>query len=186
MRADAVRNRQRIFDEAHSAITAGEITLTLNELAHRSGVGVGTVYRLFPTQRAMLEAVLEESVRGLIGVAAEAEQHPEQHPEPVQALVEFLHAALSAALAQPGLIDILITETDETDSLRQAKAELGAAASRLLARIHPAPALTGENLLKLLCGLIHAVNEHPADRQPAAIDAYLRILRAGLTPSPAP
>ncbi|MGW5862575.1 TetR/AcrR family transcriptional regulator [Streptomyces sp. NPDC055239] len=182
MRADAVRNRQRIFDEAHSAVTAGEITLTLNELAHRSGVGVGTVYRLFPTQRAMLEAILEDSVRALVGVATEAEQRP----EPVQALIGFLHAALSAALAQPGLIDILITETDETDSLRQAKGELGAAASRLLARIHPEPALTGENLLKLLCGLIHAVNEHPADRRPAATDAYLRILQAGLTPSPAP
>ncbi|MEU9887757.1 TetR/AcrR family transcriptional regulator [Sphaerisporangium sp. NPDC051011] len=182
MRADAVRNRQRIFDEAHHAITAGEITLTLNELARRSGVGVGTVYRLFPTQRAMLEAILEDSVRGLIGVAAEAEQHP----EPVQALIEFLHTALSAALARPGLIDILITATDETDSLRQAKAELGAAASRLLERIHPAPALTGENLLKLLCGLIHAVNEHPADRRPAATDAYFRILQAGLTASPAP
>ncbi|MEV7426364.1 MULTISPECIES: TetR/AcrR family transcriptional regulator [unclassified Streptomyces] len=179
MRADAARNRQRIFDEAHRAITAGEITLTLNELARRSDVGVGTVYRLFPTQRAMLEAVLETSVRDLIGAAAEAERRP----EPVQALVEFLHTALSAALAQPGLIDVLITATDETDSLRQAKGELAAAASRLLDRIRPAPVLTGENLLKLLCGLIHAVNEHPAERQPAATDAYLHILRAGLTPS---
>ncbi|MEV6424876.1 TetR/AcrR family transcriptional regulator [Streptomyces sp. NPDC051662] len=182
MRADAARNRQRIFDEAHRAITAGEITLTLNELARRSGVGVGTVYRLFPTQRAMLEAVLEDSVRGLIAVATEAEQNP----EPVQALIGFLHEALSAALAQPGLIDILITATDETDSLREAKAELGAETSFLLERIRPAPAVTGENLLKLLCGLIHAVNEHPADRQAAATDAYLRILQGGLSPRPAP
>ncbi|WP_323138034.1 TetR/AcrR family transcriptional regulator [Streptomyces sp. NBC_01433] len=129
----------------------------------------------------MLEAVLEDSVRGLIAVATEAEQHP----EPVQALIGFLRAALSAALAQPGLIDILITATDETDSLRRAKAELGAAASCLLARIQPAPALTGENLLKLLCGLVHAVNEHPADRQAAAADACLRILQGGLSPGPA-
>ncbi|RYJ21834.1 TetR-family transcriptional regulator [Streptomyces sp. L-9-10] len=182
MRADAARNRQRIFDEAHRAIATGEVTLTLNELARRSGVGVGTVYRLFPTQRAMLEAILEDSVRGLVAVATEAEQDP----EPVRALIGFLHTALSAALAQPGLIDILITATDETDSLRQAKAELGAAASRLLERIQPAPALTGENLLKLLCGLIHAVNEHPADRQDAAADAYLRILQGGLSLSPGP
>ncbi|MFC8075058.1 TetR/AcrR family transcriptional regulator [Streptomyces sp. NPDC057307] len=178
MRADAVRNRQRIFDEAHQAVTAGEITLTLNELARRSGVGVGTVYRLFPTQRAMLEGVLADSVRGLIDVATEAERLP----EPVQALIEFLHAALSAALAQPGLVDILITATDETESLRQAKTELGAATSRLLARIEPAPALTAENLLKLLCGLVHAVNEHPADRRTGAAEAYLRILRGGLSP----
>ncbi|MEU0280543.1 hypothetical protein [Streptomyces sp. NPDC006195] len=34
--------------------------------------------------------------------------------------------------------------------------------------------------------LIHAVNEHPADRQAAAADAYLRVLQGGLSPSPAP
>lgn len=112
MRADAVRNRRRIFDEAQRAIAAGEITLTLNELARRSDVGVGTVYRLFPTQRAMLEAVLEAPVRVLIAAATDAERRP----EPVQALVDVLHAALLAALAQPGLIDILITAADETDS----------------------------------------------------------------------
>ncbi|MFD6988492.1 TetR/AcrR family transcriptional regulator [Streptomyces sp. NPDC059943] len=181
MRVDAVRNRQRIFDEAQRAVRAGEITLTLNELARRSDVGVGTVYRLFPTRRAMLEAVLEDSVRDLSAAATEAEHCP----EPVRALVDVLHTALLAALAQPGLIDVLITATDETESLRQAKAELAAGTSRLLDRIRPAPALTGENLLKLLCGLIHAINEHPAGRQPAAIDAYLGILRAGLTPGPA-
>lgn len=182
MRADAARNQQKIFDEARRALGAGEITLTLNELARRSGVGVGTVYRLFPTQRAMLEAVLEDSVHGLIHVATEAEDRP----DPAQALVDFLDTALSAALAQPGLIDVLITANDETDSLRQAKAELVAAVSRLLGNIHPAPALTSENLLKLLCGLIHAVSEHPADRRQAATATYLHVLRFGLTPSPAP
>ncbi|MFC9608253.1 hypothetical protein ACFTTN_33050 [Streptomyces niveus] len=94
-------------------------------------------------------------------------------------------AAAGWRLAQSGLIDILITATDETDSLRQVKAELASAASRLLDRIRPAPSLTGENLLKLLCALIHAINEQRADRQPAAIDAYIGVLRAGLTLSPA-
>lgn len=182
MRADAARNRRKIFDEAHRAVAGGEVALTLNELARRSGVGVGTVYRLFPTQRAMLEAVLEESVRDLIHVADRAAREP----DPVRALVGYLRLALSAALARPRLMDVLITGTDETDSLREAKAELAAAISRLLERVHPAPALTGENLLKLQCGLFQAISEHPADRQAAATDAYLRLLQAGLTSSPAP
>lgn len=177
MRADAARNRLRIFEEARRAVVGGEAALTLNELARRSGVGVGTVYRVFPTQRAMLESVLEDSVRELIDAAAAAEGHP----DPAKALIDFLRAALSAALAQPGLIDVLITGSDETHSLHRAKTELVGAVSHLLARIHPTPALTGENLLKLLCGLIHAVSEHPAERQTAAADNYLDILRAGLT-----
>ena len=56
MRSDAARNRQRIFDEARGAVIGGETALTLNELARRAGVGVGTVYRVFPTQRAMRES----------------------------------------------------------------------------------------------------------------------------------
>lgn len=180
MRSDAVRNRQKVFDEARSAITGGDMALTLNELARRAGVGVGTVYRVFPTQRAMLESVLEEAVRELIDAAASAGTRP----RPADALVGFLRTALLTALAQPGLIDVLITGSDETESLHRAKGELVEAASGLLARVRPIPALTGENLLKLLCGLIHAVSEHPAERQAAAIDNYLGILRAGLAPTP--
>ncbi|MFE7647529.1 TetR/AcrR family transcriptional regulator [Streptomyces phaeoluteigriseus] len=171
-----MRNRQRIFDEARSAVSGGETTLTLNELARRAGVGVGTVYRLFPSQRIMLESVLEEAVHEL----AEAATAAGGSPDPAGALLDFLRTALLAALAQPGLIEVLITGTDETDSLRRAKEQLTEVTSRMLARIHPAPALTGENLLKLLCGLIHAVSEHPEERQAAAIDNYIDVLRAGL------
>ncbi|WP_311765193.1 TetR/AcrR family transcriptional regulator [Streptomyces zingiberis] len=178
MRSDAARNRQRIFEEARTAVIGGESALTLNELARRAGVGVGTVYRVFPTQRVMLESVLEETVRELIDAAAVADGHT----DPGRALLDFLRTALLAALARPGLTDVLITGSDETDSLHQAKGELVGITSHLLARVRPAPALTGENLLKLLCGLIHAVSEHPPERQAAAIDNYLDLLRSGLAP----
>ncbi|MFD0424511.1 TetR/AcrR family transcriptional regulator [Streptomyces parvus] len=179
MRADAVRNREKVFDEARRAVADGETGLTLNELARRAGVGVGTVYRVFPTQRAMLESVLEEEVRRLTDAAEEAHGQP----DPASALVDFLRTALAAALARPGLIDVLITGSDETESLSRAKGELVAAVSRLLGQVRPAPALTGENLLKLLCGLVHAVGEHPVERRGAAADAYLALLRGGLAPN---
>ncbi|MFE2204349.1 hypothetical protein [Streptomyces rubiginosohelvolus] len=112
-------------------------------------MGVGTVYRVLPTQRAMLESVLEEEVRRLTDAAEEAHGRP----DPASALVDFLRTALAAALARPGLIDVLITGSDETESLSRAKGELVAAVSKLLGLVRPVPALTGENLLKLLCGL---------------------------------
>ncbi|AOS64514.1 TetR/AcrR family transcriptional regulator [Actinoalloteichus hymeniacidonis] len=177
MRADAARNQRKIFDAAKAAVAQGDTGLTLNALARLAGVGVGTVYGLFPTQRAMLEAVVEDAVIELNRMAAEAEREPNaQH-----ALGRFLDAALATALAQPGLFEVLITVGDERESLREAKIELVQAISRLLARAQPNPLLTGENLLKLLCGLIHAVNEHPAERRAAAADAYLSLLRTGLT-----
>ncbi|MFC4562279.1 TetR/AcrR family transcriptional regulator [Nocardiopsis mangrovi] len=180
MRADAVRNRQRIFEEARQAVAAGETGLTLNELARRVGVGVGTVYRVFPTQRAMLEAVLEEAVRELVGLAAPAARGADAG----ESLIGFLSSALRIALERPGLFEVLISGDDETPTLAQAKTELVAAVTGLLEQADPEPALTGENLLKLLCGLIHAISEHPADRQGAAIEAYVRMLRAGLVAGP--
>ncbi|MBK3604867.1 TetR family transcriptional regulator [Streptomyces sp. MBT54] len=154
MRADAVRNREKVFGEARRAVADGETGLTLNELARRAGVGVGTVYRVFPTQRAMLESVLEEAVRQLTDAAEEAHGRP----DPASALVDFLRTALAAA------------------------GELVAAVSGLLGLVRPALALTGENLLKLLCGLVHAVGEHPVERRGAAAEAYLALLRGGLAP----
>jgi AcrR family transcriptional regulator len=177
VRADAARNNEKILKHAREAVAAGETGLTLNALARRAGVGVGTVYRLFPTQRAMLEAVVEDAVADLNRLAVEAQREP----DPERALGDFLESVLAAALAYPGLFNVLITVGDERDSLRLAKADLVEATSRLLARTHPQPPLTGENLLKLLCGLMHAISQHPPDQRPAATDAYLRLLRTGLT-----
>jgi AcrR family transcriptional regulator len=177
MRADAARNNQKIFETASQAIAAGETDLTLNALARRAGVGVGTVYRLFPTQRAMLEAVVEDAVADLNRLGAEAMREPDTR----RALDGFLKSALSEALARPGLFNVLITAGDERDSLRQAKAELVETTSRLLGHAQPNSPLTGENMLKLLCGLIHAINEHPVDRRPAAVEGYLQLLSNGLT-----
>ncbi len=176
MRADVARNNRKIFEKAREAVAAGEVELKLNELARRAGVGVGTVYRLFPTPRAMLEAVVEEAVTGLGQLAIEAEGKP----DPRLALHDFLRGALTTALDQPGLFMVLISVDDERESLREAKGALVTATSRLLGRVHPQPPLTGENLLKLLCGLIHAVSEHPADQRPAATEAYLTLLQNGL------
>jgi AcrR family transcriptional regulator len=176
VRADAARNNEKILTHAREAVAAGETDLTLNALARRAGVGVGTVYRLFPTQRAMLEAVVEDAVADLNRLAVAAHREP----DPERALGDFLESVLAAALAYPGLFNVLITVGDERDSLRLAKADLVEATSRLLARAHPQPPLTGENLLKLLCGLMHAISQHPPDQRPAATDAYLRLLRTGL------
>ncbi len=68
VRADAVRSRERILEVAKGHDAAD---LRLNEVAREAGVGVGTVYRHFPTVRALVEALSVESLRRL-GDAADA------------------------------------------------------------------------------------------------------------------
>lgn len=184
MRADATRNRQRIFDEAREAVGAGETDLTLNELARRAGVGVGTVYRLFPTQRAMLEGVVQD---GLQVVTARAQQALEQ-PDAVRALATFLRGALTTALQRPGLFTVLIAANNETADTLGAKAELAQAVASLLHRMHQelqqAPAMTAEYLLKLLCGLMHALSELPEGSRADAAEVYVDLVVRGICSRP--
>ncbi|MFG1609786.1 TetR/AcrR family transcriptional regulator [Actinoplanes sp. NPDC049265] len=66
-RADAQRNRTRILETAVVALAEGD-DLSLNAVARQAGVGVGTVYRQFPTPEALVLAVYEREVEDLVGV----------------------------------------------------------------------------------------------------------------------
>ncbi|HEX5909887.1 MAG TPA: helix-turn-helix domain-containing protein [Thermoleophilaceae bacterium] len=64
-RADAVRNRQRVLDAATEAFTELGLDARMEDIARRAGVGVGTVYRHFPTKEALLGELLAEKWRAL-------------------------------------------------------------------------------------------------------------------------
>lgn len=62
LRADAVRNRQKILDAAQDQITAHGSDVGMDEIAHAAGVAVGTLYRHFPTKTDLVAAVIAEYV----------------------------------------------------------------------------------------------------------------------------
>jgi AcrR family transcriptional regulator len=64
-RADAQRNRERILDVAKTAFTQGGGEISLEDVARQAGVGVGTLYRHFPTREALLESVYRAGVEKL-------------------------------------------------------------------------------------------------------------------------
>ncbi|MGI8751179.1 MAG: TetR/AcrR family transcriptional regulator [Acidimicrobiales bacterium] len=57
VRADAQRNRQRLLEVARRAFAAGDGKVALESIAKEAGVGIGTLYRHFPTREALVEAV---------------------------------------------------------------------------------------------------------------------------------
>ena len=66
MRADARRNRQRLIEAALAAFAEHRADdASLDEIARRAGVGIGTLYRHFPTRQALLEAVYRSQVEAL-------------------------------------------------------------------------------------------------------------------------
>ena len=68
-RADGLRNRERLVDAAKAAFAASGPEVSLDEIARRAGVGIGTLYRHFPTRDAVVEAVYRREVQQLADTA---------------------------------------------------------------------------------------------------------------------
>ncbi|PRC43419.1 TetR family transcriptional regulator, partial [Mycobacterium sp. ITM-2017-0098] len=69
LRTDAERNRRRIIEAARDLCATRGLDATLNEVAHHANLGVGTVYRRFPTKEALFEAIFEDGIDQLVALA---------------------------------------------------------------------------------------------------------------------
>src|ERR1700734_2736996 len=70
-RGDAERNRARLLDAARAAFASGREPVTLEQIARAADVGIGTLYRHFPTREALVEALYRKEVADLCGAAEE-------------------------------------------------------------------------------------------------------------------
>jgi AcrR family transcriptional regulator len=110
LRADARRNRDRIITAAREAFRERGADASLEEIARGAGVGIGTLYRHFPTRYSLLDAVFRDSVDILCAQAAELVQAN----RPEEAFVGWLHASLEHAMTYQGLAaSLMITELDD-------------------------------------------------------------------------
>ncbi|HUL98284.1 MAG TPA: helix-turn-helix domain-containing protein [Mycobacterium sp.] len=66
LRADAARNRARVLEVAYDTFAAEGLSVPIDEIARRAGVGAGTVYRHFPTKEELFAAVLEDRIRRVV------------------------------------------------------------------------------------------------------------------------
>src|ERR1700737_3172269 len=87
-RADAVRNRERVLKAAKIVFSTGGAEASLEAVARRAGVGIGTLYRHFPTREALFEAVYRREVDQL----GELAERLAQESAPVDALRQWLRA----------------------------------------------------------------------------------------------
>jgi len=70
-RADAERNRARLLDAARAAFASGQDPVTLDQIARDAGVGIGTLYRHFPTREALVEALYRKELGDLCASAGD-------------------------------------------------------------------------------------------------------------------
>src|SRR5207248_4027407 len=99
LRADAERNRQRILDAARELFADRGLGVTLNDIAHHAGVGVGTVYRRFPDKKQLIDGLFEQRLEDLVALMDLAVSDP----DPWRGLSGFLEHALELQAADRGL-----------------------------------------------------------------------------------
>ena len=155
MRADAQRNYTRLLEAASAAfVEHGADDVSLEEIARRAGVGIGTLYRHFPTRQALLEAVYIDQVESL---SARAEELLTSD-SPADALAEWLRAMVKFSSTKRSMTSALLT-TLGTDSelLSSCVKQIKGAAEALLARAQQAGVARPDADAKDLIRLVHAV-----------------------------
>src|ERR1700759_1474566 len=85
-RADAIRNRELVLQAAKAVFSAGGPEASLETVAKRAGVGIGTLYRHFPTREALFEAVYRREVQQLSDLADQLKNEA----DPLEALRQWL------------------------------------------------------------------------------------------------
>jgi len=139
VRVDAQRNRARLIEVARSAFAAGPqgtaAPVALDAIAREAGVGIGTLYRHFPTREALIEAVYRTD---LDGVLAQAAVLLHDH-EPVTALRSWMDAYAGFVTTKRGLAEslrsLLQAGTITSSQTRQRVTDTGVQAGTLRADV---------------------------------------------------
>src|SRR5215210_2076909 len=103
LRSDARRNRQRLIASAHELFAREGVDVSVEELTQHAGVGMGTLYRHFPTKDDLIDAVLEDAFGELLALAESAAEAEDAW----SGFTRFLERALELRVQNRGLKDLL-------------------------------------------------------------------------------
>lgn len=179
LRADARRNRRRLLEAATEAFATDGLSVPLDEIARRAGVGPGTLYRHFPSKELLFEAVLLERFQRLV----EEAKALRGSDEPGDALLSFIDRLAAEAAPKRDLIDALASGgTDLSATLAAEAAKLRREIGRLLNRAQASgvirAGITADDLMALISGVLLSLRSASAAR--ADPQRVLEVLRDGL------
>ncbi len=155
-RSDAVRNRERVLEAAKAVFSAGGADASLEAVAKRAGVGIGTLYRHFPTREALFEAVYRREVDQL----SELAEQLKSAASPVDALRSWLRSNVELVATKKGMIAALALVVQAPSELyaysfdRLTKA-VGTLLDRAVAAGEIRADISPEDLLRALIGMCY-------------------------------
>ncbi|MGA2011869.1 MAG: TetR family transcriptional regulator [Solirubrobacteraceae bacterium] len=180
LRADARRNRERILKAARAVFAEHGADAQIDDVARQARVGVGTVYRHFPTKEALLVELLREKFRLFSARAREALEHD---GEPFDAFEELLRRNAQTAASDAAVQHALAGAGEHIWMQAQAEQrDLIAVTQELIARARRAgtirPDVDATDIAMLMCGVCSTMGDKPGFDWRRHLDLVIDMLRA--------
>jgi AcrR family transcriptional regulator len=174
-RADARRNYDQLVAAARDAFTEADRSASLEDIARRAGVGIGTLYRHFPKRADLIEAVYVEEVEALARAAEDVTD-----AEPWDALIRWLHGFVGYIATKQALADELFAIAEHNaDVFSNCRAALNSAGEPLLERAQAAGEVRADANIEDIIRMVGAIAKMPAS-EPGEIERVLDIALDGL------
>jgi AcrR family transcriptional regulator len=177
LRADARRNRQKLVTAARDTFAADGTSAPLEQIAERAGVGIGTLYRHFPTRQALYEAVYLDEVEAMAEAADGLVD-----AEPGEALRRWLRQYLGFAATKRALTEALLEAAPESDVLSSCRTLLMGAGNSLVERAQAAGAVRSDTDFADIGRIVSGIAVSPAADQEQK-ERMLGIVLDGLRPA---
>jgi AcrR family transcriptional regulator len=178
-RADARRNYEKVLAAAREAFAEGGESTSLEEIARRAGVGIGTLYRHFPNRQALLEALYVDEVEEVSRIAAELED-----AEPWEALTGWFQGFNGYLATKRALAGELLNYLEPDASLFQVcRQSLFSAGEPLLKRAQEAGVVRPDVTIAEVIQMVIGIAKIPAS-DPAQTEHILRVALDGLRYQP--
>jgi AcrR family transcriptional regulator len=178
-RADARRNRERVLAAARLQFASNGLDAQIDDIARGADVGVGTVYRHFPTKEALLQALAADRFTRLAEWAGEALQAPDGW----EGFCAFLRRSAELG-ANDRLLSEAMAERQAFQGAQREKDELMEVTAALVERAQHTgklrPDIGAQDIAMLMCGLGRATGAGAFDHE-MSWERYLEIIIAGLS-----
>jgi AcrR family transcriptional regulator len=179
LRRDAEENRRRLLEAARELFAEAGFEVTMDEIAARAGVGVGTAYRRYANKDELLGALFEERVDELVGVVGRALQVA----DPWEGIATFLRESVELQADDRGLKELLLSSPRSREFVAKARARLKPGVDELVRRaagageLRPGVEATDLIMVQMMLG---TVSDLADENSPDLLHRFLPLLLEGL------
>jgi AcrR family transcriptional regulator len=179
LRADAQRNRDAIIAAARRIVAEQGVEAQIQDVAREAGVGIGTVYRHFPTKDALMAELIGQCARENAVIGREVLADTDDKDVFSTLVLRACHSMAADAAKRR----VWAVASDEAVALAEdAKTEMASMCGEVIARAHAAGGLrkdfTHEDMPGLMCGLAAAIDAQPPGGWERLVQFALDGLRA--------